>query len=179
MGDQGNQRAVGGSLSVLAAISVALLVSCGQPSVVRTGASPSGPESRSTPASSVTSATTAPKPLPSAPPPTSGPIPEDAWKADGSIDLSRVPEYIPVSGHGEEKYAGYVKSSQYFDPDRPFEAVFEVFGDDLKTLIGHFHPNVGFVALGKKPSDYPATDATVIEDESKSPSATAFPAPSK
>ncbi len=78
---------------------------------------------------------------------TRGPVPESAHRADGSIDLSRVPDFIPAAGeHGD---VGWIWSADVLPPPgEEHPTVITVYGDDLVTVVGHMHPGVGFVPLG-------------------------------
>lgn len=76
-----------------------------------------------------------------------GPVPESARLADGSIDLSQVPDFIPAAG--ETGNVGWIWSADVLPP--PGNAAVEivtVFADDLVTPIGRMYPNVGFVPFG-------------------------------
>ena len=92
--------------------------------------------------------------------PTKGRIPNSAIEG-GRIDLAAVPDYIPALD--QQGYAiGYVSKwlaigddkSDYLDP-------IPVFGDDLKTLVGHMITDVGFVPLRDSSDAYP-TFRTVV-----------------
>lgn len=91
----------------------------------------------------------APQPVSTAPATafTRGPVPESARKADGSIDLSQVPDFIPAAG--ENGNVGWIWSADVLPP--PGEAAVEivtVYADDLVTPVGRMYPDVGFVPLG-------------------------------
>lgn len=92
-------------------------------------------------------ASEAPESAPSQTAWTRGPIPESARQADGSIDMSQVPDFIPAAdGDGT---AGWIGSADVLPPPgegRP--KVITVFADDLVTVVGHMYPEVGFVPLG-------------------------------
>jgi len=78
---------------------------------------------------------------------TRGPIPESARQADGSIDRTQIPDFIPATDG--DRQAGWISSGDVVPAAgeaRP--EIINVYGDDLVTLVGHMYPEVGFVALG-------------------------------
>lgn len=81
---------------------------------------------------------------------TRGPVPESAHRPDGSIDLSQVPDFIPALD-GEEA-VGWISREDAFplEGDRPDPM--PVYGEDLRTTIGHVFANIGFVPLGVDPA---------------------------
>ena len=80
---------------------------------------------------------------------TRGPIPDSARRADGSIDLSRVPDFIPAADG--DRIAGWIASSDVMPgAGEARSEIIEVFADDLVTVVGHMYPEVGFVALGSE-----------------------------
>ena len=84
--------------------------------------------------------------------PTRGPIPDDARDANGQVDRSRAPDFIPALGHRGE-VVGYVSKHHALpDPaDADLDAV-PVFTEDLRTLVGHMVAGRGFVPLGSDPA---------------------------
>jgi len=77
---------------------------------------------------------------------------------NGRIDFMKVPDYVSVAGKSG-KIVGYapraymLPSTAVNQPENPkLGSVAPVFGGDLKTLVGHFYPGVGFVAVGESPS---------------------------
>lgn len=78
---------------------------------------------------------------------TRGPMPDSARRADGSIDLSEVPDFIPaVDG---DRNAGWIWSADVlpvFGEERT--EIVTVYADDLTTVVGQMFPDVGYVALG-------------------------------
>jgi hypothetical protein len=74
-------------------------------------------------------------------------VPESARLADGSIDLTKVPDFIPAAG--DDGNVGWIWSADVFPPPgEPRIEVVTVYADDLTTVIGHMYPDVGFVPLG-------------------------------
>lgn len=103
-----------------------------------------------------------PEPTATADARTKGPIPDSAWQVDGTIDMSQVPDFIPATdGDG---IAGWISSADALPPDgtkSPDEI--PVFADDLRTLVGHMFPGVGFVPLGADPPlPPPVEDLSVL-----------------
>lgn len=103
-----------------------------------------------------------PEPTATADARTKGPIPDSAWQEDGTIDMSQVPDFIPATnGDG---IAGWISSDDALPPDgtkSPDEI--PVFADDLRTLVGHMFPGVGFVPLGTDPPlPPPVEDLSVL-----------------
>ena len=77
---------------------------------------------------------------------------------DGRIDFEKAPDYVSVVGKSG-KIVGYapkayiLPSTAANQPENPkLGSVAPVFGNDLKTLVGHLFPGVGFVAVGGSPS---------------------------
>lgn len=82
---------------------------------------------------------------------TRGPVPESAHRADGTIDLSQVPDFIPALD-GDDA-VGWIARDDAFPTEgseRPQQIA--VYGDDLRTVVGHLVANVGFVAVGTDPA---------------------------
>lgn len=79
---------------------------------------------------------------------TKGPIPESAWRADGTIDESQVPDFIPATD--DESVAGWIASDDVMSADRP--EIITVYGGDLVTVVGHMYPGEGFVPIGNEPA---------------------------
>lgn len=80
---------------------------------------------------------------------TRGPIPDSARRANGSIDMSQVPDFIPAADG--DRIAGWIASSDVLPGagDARRETI-AVYADDLVTVVGHMYPEVGFVALGSE-----------------------------
>ncbi len=90
--------------------------------------------------------------------PTKGPVPSTA---NGSLDIKKAPDYVSVTSGG--RIVGYVPRA-YILPspvDTPANQrigeVAPVYGPNLKTLVGHMYPGVGFVPLGKSVTSEPCT----------------------
>jgi hypothetical protein len=70
---------------------------------------------------------------------TKGPIPPDAINDAGMLDERRVPDFIPALDQRGE-IAGYVRHCAIMAG-----GAVPVYGDDLKTVVGHMIPGRGFV----------------------------------
>lgn len=97
---------------------------------------------------------------------TKGPVPT----VNGQFDINHAPDFISVvSG---DKIVGYVPRKYVLPSPRTQSVanssligqVIPVYGPDLKTLVGHMYPGVGFVPLGKSPSDVPCTQVSTMEN---------------
>jgi hypothetical protein len=78
---------------------------------------------------------------------------------DGTVDASRAPDFIAVAGR-ESGIAGYVPKSAVLDPPVggpgiPTVPDIPVYGDDLRTIVGHLVASKGFVPLGVDPATVP------------------------
>jgi hypothetical protein len=84
--------------------------------------------------------------------PTKGLLTNGAVLPDGTLDLSRAPDFIPAS-NSDGEIVGYVATKSVFLDlsDTPVP----VFGDDLRTIVGHMAPGRGFVPLGTSPDTVP------------------------
>ena len=84
--------------------------------------------------------------------PSRGPVPDDAFSSDGSINRELVPEFIPAVGTTSDTPIGWVAKADVM-PENPLvlQEVVPVFGDDLVTVIGHMYPIIGFVPVGTDP----------------------------
>jgi hypothetical protein len=83
----------------------------------------------------------------------------------GQLDLRKVPDFVAVGSGG--KIDGYEPRAYLFStagkPVSPMVgAVGPVYARDLKTLVGHMVPGVGFVPLGRSPDSEPCTDERTI-----------------
>lgn len=100
--------------------------------------------------------------MPSDSTPTSGRIPEQAFRADGSIDRSLVPDFV-VALDREGKPVGYVSKDDAIPQEgleapsglAPSDRPEKVYGNDLKTIVGYMYPAKGFVPLGTDPETVP------------------------
>lgn len=91
---------------------------------------------------------------------TKGPIPRDAYLADGSLDLSLVPDFIAVADP-PGVVVGYTPQRFIVSPDLAGGPKPEpVYGEDLTTLVGHTYPGRGFVPIGTNPEEVPAITST-------------------
>jgi len=73
--------------------------------------------------------------------------------ADGTIDASLVPDFIAFVGQTDH-IVGWVPS-EYLIGHGPGDEPIPVYGDDLRTLVGHSVPGKGFVPLGIDPQMVP------------------------
>jgi hypothetical protein len=106
--------------------------------------------------------------------PTKGPVPNDAI-VNGQTDISKVPDFVAAVGK-DGKIVGYVPKADLFPaptrgahlgPQTPFE-VQPVYAGDLRTLVGHFYPGIGFVPLGVSPSTQSCVpESTVANGQSQ------------
>ncbi len=94
-----------------------------------------------------------------------GRIPADAWLEDGSVDSSRVPDYIVALDRNGDP-AGYVRAEAIL-PDsgrgEPVDGPIPVV-DERLNLVGHMVPRRGFVPLGTPFDDIPPVPTSVVED---------------
>lgn len=83
---------------------------------------------------------------------TFGRVPDSAFNNAGGIDTLQVPDYVLVAGDTNEDFVGYVKSEDIVPREHGSDIpdVIEVFGADLKTVVGHMHAGRGFVPLGQR-----------------------------
>lgn len=79
---------------------------------------------------------------------TYGRVPDTAF-VEGGLDRSKAPDFIEVATDDGVGSLGYVKLSDVEPTDNTHPAdVIEVYGDDLRTIIGHMYASRGFVPLG-------------------------------
>lgn len=93
--------------------------------------------------------------------PTKGPVPE----VHGTPDFAAAPDFISVSSGG--KVVGFVPR-RYVIPQRAGapsapSVVAPVFGSNLKTVVGHLYPGVGYVALGTNPNSVECKTISVYD----------------
>ena len=87
------------------------------------------------------------------PKPSRGPIPEAAFRPGQPLDMSLVPDFVPAIDR-DGNVAGYVPKEALAPPPRFVEAEqlpdlpTPVYGEDLRTVVGHMVPGKGFVPLG-------------------------------
>lgn len=93
--------------------------------------------------------------------PTKGPIPDAAFRADGSMDQELIPTFIPtMNQQGVE--VGWVRFSDVQgDTQNGTNNAIPVYADDLAQLVGHMYPARGFVPLGTNPESVKAIDIWV------------------
>ena len=83
----------------------------------------------------------------------------------GTFDTKKIPDFIRAVGR-DGKVVGYIQKA-YEVPgpaNRPMSSktgsVAPVYASNLKTLVGHLYPGVGFVPLGKSPASEPCIPET-------------------
>lgn len=81
--------------------------------------------------------------------PSRGPVPESAWRADGTIDLTQVPDFIPATD-GDET-VGWISRDDAFPSSGTRRDPLPVYGDDLRTIVGDYVGGAGYVPLGVDP----------------------------
>jgi hypothetical protein len=112
--------------------------------------------------------------------PTKGGMPLEPGK---SVAYASIPDYVSVFvGPNKIGYTpkAYVAAPNGFHGDSPMGLPAPVYASDLKTLLGHEYPGIGFVPLGKSPWKQPCTTETVTLDASNGQvtSARSIPCPS-
>jgi hypothetical protein len=106
---------------------------------------------------------------------------------NGSVDLKKVPDFIATVGR-TGKLVGYVPRAYLFATNlvgspvsSKLGGVAPVYARNLKTLVGHMYPGIGFVPLGVSPTSEPclpawttgiSTDGTVVTQAIACPSTT-------
>ncbi len=97
-----------------------------------------------------------------APSTSKGRIPAAAFLSNGELDARLVPDFVSAYGRDGISIAGYVPKEYLLHTN--MEAVSKqlpklpdipVYGEDLKTLVGHMIPGKGFVPLGVDPASVP------------------------
>jgi PASTA domain len=85
---------------------------------------------------------------------TKGPVPS----AHGQPDFQRAPAFVEVDANTKVGYVPrkYVVPSAPNTPvNRLLNAIAPVYSPNLKTLIGHLYPGIGFIPLGLNPHSVP------------------------
>jgi hypothetical protein len=83
--------------------------------------------------------------------PTVGPLPIDRLDEQGQISPALVPDFLRLRNNKGEIY-GYAKREDMLPllyGRQPSNDPYAVYDKTLKTVIGHYHPGIGFVPLGK------------------------------
>jgi hypothetical protein len=81
--------------------------------------------------------------------PNRGPIPEAAFPAEGGpIDRILVPDYIPALGQDGQPVGWVSKELAVPVVDEGNRQLIPVFGDDLRTVVGHMVAGYGFAPIG-------------------------------
>lgn len=92
--------------------------------------------------------------------PSRGPIPPDAVEPGGLTDQSKVPDFIPALDRSGDE-VGWVSKHLAVPVDQSLDrTVIPVFGDDLKTVVGHMIAGRGFVPLGADPNSVDEFEVT-------------------
>ena len=96
---------------------------------------------------------------------TRGPVPTGS---NGTLNFKQAPDFISVVG-SKGQVVGYVPRSDVAAgpantamPTTAIGKILPVFGPDLRTLVGHLYPGVGFVALGSSPASVSCPPETTI-----------------
>ncbi len=76
---------------------------------------------------------------------------------NGRIDESTAPDFVAVADRGDGT-AGYARRQDVLTPGN---GPVTVYGDDLRTVVGHLVPDVGFVPLGTDPATLPTLEVSV------------------
>ncbi|MCU1372280.1 MAG: hypothetical protein JWO77_3474 [Ilumatobacteraceae bacterium] len=81
------------------------------------------------------------------PAPSRGTIPEQAFRADGSLDVSLVPDLVSVEDdHGD--VMGYARSADVASQRSAPTSAVDVWDASGKRLVGHVYPDgVGFLSI--------------------------------
>jgi hypothetical protein len=97
--------------------------------------------------------------------PSKGPV---HFPSTGQVPWNQIPHFVSVSAGG--KVVGYAPRADLFVPPGPLMRLSRigampvpVYGDDLRTLVGHMYPGVGFVPVGSSPTSVPCKQITVSE----------------
>ncbi|MEX1007243.1 MAG: hypothetical protein WD271_05295 [Acidimicrobiia bacterium] len=106
--------------------------------------------------------------------PTVGRVPEAAFRSDGSIDRTQVPDYIPALDRRGD-IVGYVARDEVMPQEgleppgelAPQDKPETVYDKDLKTVVGHMYPARGFVPVGTDPRDVPPISVSISEGAAK------------
>lgn len=85
---------------------------------------------------------------------TDGPIPEEAYGADGSVDLERVPDYV-VTFDRDGEPVGYVARADLFAATGTATVV-----DRDGEVADHQRPGYGFVPVDADPAGAVSIEAT-------------------
>jgi len=113
-----------------------------------------------------------------APSPTRGTVPRSAFNT-GRVDMSKIPDYVATAAlHvGKAVVVGYIPKGYLFSPGRGRSARFgqrepggvaPVYASNLKTLIGHEYPSIGFVPISNSPASMPCVPITVADGSTTS-----------
>lgn len=103
--------------------------------------------------------------------PSKGPMPTGTLSlSNGTLDQSRIPDYVSVTDIVGAP--GYVKELDLYDYQgaRIPRGVMTVYGEDLRTVIGHLNQNRGFLPLGQDPATLPIVSSTTsMPDDASTP----------
>jgi hypothetical protein len=94
---------------------------------------------------------------------TKGPVP---ISSTGSLEINKAPTFVSVTSGG--KVVGYIPRTD-IEPVKPGEpipnglgGIKPVYGSNLRTVVGHMYPGIGFVALGAIPSTSCTSVTTIV-----------------
>jgi hypothetical protein len=91
---------------------------------------------------------------------TKGTVPSST--THGTFDTKKIPDFIATLDRNG-KLVGYIPRKYLFpSPDQPEKIgdIAPVYAANLKTLVGHMYPGVGFVPLGKSVQSLPCNPIT-------------------
>lgn len=75
---------------------------------------------------------------------------------NGHVDESSAPDFLAVAGR-DEGIAGYARTQDVLGAG---DAPFPVYGEDLRTVVGHMIPGKGFVPIGTDPGAVPTFEVS-------------------
>jgi hypothetical protein len=91
---------------------------------------------------------------------TKGSVPAAAFRSDGTMDKSMIPDFVRALDRDGEP-AGFVPKSALAIYNGVEDAdVIPVYADDLKTIVGHMIAGVGFVPQGADAKAMPTFQVT-------------------
>ncbi len=108
--------------------------------------------------------------------PTKGPIPPSR---NGVSDLNSVPDFLSVASGG--KVVGYAPKGDILPNSghAPIPAgPIPVYGADLRRLVGHLYPGIGYVALGQSPASATCRPEWTIQGTTSGRTVRLIPCPS-
>jgi hypothetical protein len=97
------------------------------------------------------------------PQPTRGRIPAEAFRADGSLNVSLVPDFIPALDRAGQE-VGWVSIVDVGILGSSGLDEVPVYADDLKTVVGHMIAGRGFVPQGISRDSVPRYEVRKLAD---------------